>query len=265
LGRCGSCGTNYFLFSDFDQCGWCGKDVCEACSPEWHSGFEVKNKMDKDELDFVGFCSQKCEQDFIKTVLDYPIPSVGTDTDNFTVKIRKLYYKAVLNALKKEPEIRAEAIRKVETAIELETDDYVGIVMGLEIDGTLSDEYEVAHDFIKKCYQSLSENLEKCGRYSDSAKIFETKLNEYEKARQLRDLEHSRQMLVKHTNISVNLNELLDQVHLGGIAVVYKCPNCGGNLKIDQNTRIDQLTNCEYCHTNIERRDLAELIRTALS
>lgn len=64
---------------------------------------------------------------------------------------------------------------------------------------------------------------------------------------------------------SVDLNELIRQVRDGGIIVVYRCPHCGGKLKVDKETNVETLTVCEYCGSEIETVDLAEYLRTALS
>jgi DNA-directed RNA polymerase subunit RPC12/RpoP len=46
---------------------------------------------------------------------------------------------------------------------------------------------------------------------------------------------------------------------------VYRCPHCGGKLKIDKDARMDKLRVCEYCGSEIETMDLADFLRTALS
>jgi hypothetical protein len=54
----------------------------------------------------------------------------------------------------------------------------------------------------------------------------------YEKAGQLRQMQ--KQVVVKQTVVSVDLNNLLQQIRVGGIVALYRCPRCGGNLKIDK-------------------------------
>jgi len=64
---------------------------------------------------------------------------------------------------------------------------------------------------------------------------------------------------------SVDLNELIRQIKEGGIVAVYRCPHCGGKLKISKDTSVETLKVCEHCGTEIETVDLADFLRTALS
>ena len=75
--------------------------------------------------------------------------------------------------------------------------------------------------------------------------------------------EKSRQVHVKET--IVDINKLLEQVRDGGIVAVYRCPHCGGKVKIGKDASIESLKVCEHCGTEIEAMDLADFIRTALS
>lgn len=75
----------------------------------------------------------------------------------------------------------------------------------------------------------------------------------YDKARELR--ERDKQVVVKSTNVSLNPNQLLQQVKDGGIVAVYRCPHCGGKLKVDKNVGIAKLKVCEHCGSEIESID----------
>ncbi|MCJ7423499.1 phage terminase large subunit family protein [Candidatus Bathyarchaeota archaeon] len=70
---------------------------------------------------------------------------------------------------------------------------------------------------------------------------------------------------MKTTNVSVNLNALLQQVKDGGIVAVYRCPHCGGPLKVGKDTNVESLRTCEHCGSEIEAVDLADFLRSALS
>ena len=107
-----------------------------------------------------------------------------------------------------------------------------------------------------------AENLERAGRYEDASRIYEL-YGMYEKAGQLRQMQ--KQVVVKQTVVSVDLNNLLQQIRDGGIVALYRCPRCGGNLKIDKETTIESLKVCPYCGSNIKAMDLTEFLRTALS
>jgi transcription initiation factor IIE alpha subunit len=122
--------------------------------------------------------------------------------------------------------------------------------------------YDIS-DFVKRGYSALAFNLEKCGRHLDAAKIYEEQLKMYEEAKLLR--EKDKQMIVKRTEVSINLNELLKQIKDGGIVAVYRCPNCNGTLKINNKTSLKSLKTCEHCGSEIETVDLADFLKTALS
>jgi len=117
-------------------------------------------------------------------------------------------------------------------------------------------------DFKRYCDLKQAENLERAGRRQEAARIYE-RFGMYDEARKLRDRE--REVIVRKTDISVNLNALLQQVKDGGIVVVYRCPNCGGKLKVSKGTSVESLKVCEHCGSEIEALDLADFLKTALS
>ncbi len=113
--------------------------------------------------------------------------------------------------------------------------------------------------FYNRAKLALAQNLEKCGRTQDAAKVFE-ELCMYDKSRELRETD--RHIVVKNTNVSINLNTLLQQVKDGGIVAVFRCPFCGGKLKINKNTTLDSLKLCEHCNSEITSMDLADFLKT---
>ena len=270
MGRCPSCGKNYFLSNDFAECSWCGKKICNNCVPEWKGFFDIKFKMEKyngsAEYVTLGFCCDSCSQSFWSSVMKYPLEEVGTDIKGFGKNIRKLFYAAVLNVLKDKPELRQVSINSVNWAIEIETESNVAILMGINDEGNVIPDSGVCgtliQDFVKQGHSTLAQNLEECGRPLDAANIYES-LRMYDKAKQLREKE--KQVTVKHTAISVNLNDLLKQVQDGGIVAVYRCPHCRGTLKINKQTKLETLKTCEYCNSEIETMDLADFLKTALA
>ena|ERR1035437_8202831 len=80
----------------------------------------------------------------------------------------------------------------------------------------------------------------------------EKKLKMYDKARLLRVKD--KQVIVKQTDISVNLNELLKQVKQGGIVAIYRCPHYNGTLKVNDKKSLESLKNCEHCGSEIDSR-----------
>jgi len=67
------------------------------------------------------------------------------------------------------------------------------------------------------------------------------------------------------TQVTVDLNTLLQQVKDSGLVAVYRCPHCGGALRIAKETSISSLKNCVYCGSQIEAIDLADFLKTVLS
>lgn len=63
----------------------------------------------------------------------------------------------------------------------------------------------------------------------------------------------------------MDLNTLLKQVRDGGIVVIYRCPSCGGKLKVGKDTSVESLKVCEHCGSEIETIELADFLKTALS
>ena len=210
------------------------------------------------------FCSESCSDSFWKEVKSFPLEEIGTEINEFGINLRHLFYYAVLNALKGNTHLRADAINKINWAIAHETKAYPAIPMGLHDDGTLeSNCWDVLKDFAKLGYSALAFNLERCGRPLDAAVIYEKQLKMYDKAKSLREKE--KQVISRHTDVSINLNELLRQVRDGGIVAIYRCPHCNGTLKINNKTSLKSLKTCEHCGSEIETVDLADFLKTALS
>jgi DNA-directed RNA polymerase subunit RPC12/RpoP len=108
----------------------------------------------------------------------------------------------------------------------------------------------------------LAKKIEAVGRPLDAAHVYET-YGMNDEARVLR--EKDKQVVVKKTEVSVDLNALLQQVKDGGIVAVYRCPRCGGNLKVGKDCHLEKLKACPYCNTEIKTMDLADFLRTVLS
>ena len=113
---------------------------------------------------------------------------------------------------------------------------------------------------IKDMVPKMAKDLEKAGRHEDAGKLFE-EFGMIDAAGAVR--KKGKAQVV--TNISVDLNELLDKLRSGGLVSVYKCPNCGGNIKISGTTSSQKLSKCEYCGTVLQTDDLVNFIRDILS
>jgi len=105
-----------------------------------------------------------------------------------------------------------------------------------------------------------AKNCECAGRYEEAARLFE-QLNMFSDAGRAR--KKGSTQIVK--NISVDLNQLIDRLKSGGLVSVYKCPNCGGSIKISGTTSSDKLSKCEYCNTVLRTDDIVDFIQSILN
>jgi DNA-directed RNA polymerase subunit RPC12/RpoP len=199
---------------------------------------------------------------FGQKVLEYPaIVDIGTDTRSFQRNGDMLWHRAILNALNEAPYRNEELIGIVKKAISLHSETHNAILTRRLVDGNLV-VGGLIDEFFQKLHLAMLQNLERAGRPLDAAIGYE-QLKMYDKARELR--EKDKQVVVRGSTVSLDLNQLLQQIKDVGIVAVYRCPRCGGKLKIDKNVSKDKLRICEYCGSEIETMDLAYFLRTALS
>ncbi len=62
------------------------------------------------------------------------------------------------------------------------------------------------------------------------------------------------------TQVSVNLNQLIEQLKASGITTNYTCPSCGSRIPIAGDTNIASLATCSYCGSVIRTTDLADFL-----
>lgn len=206
-----------------------------------------------------GFCSDQCYHQFWQKVYEYPLDrDIGTDIANFESRKTNAWNNAILNAITiGNSGVTESIVPKANLAFKIHTANNPAFPWWLS--GTNLPEYE---KFYNNAKITLAQNLEKCGRSLDSAKVFE-ELHMYDKARELREKE--KHIVVRKTHISLNLNALLQQIKDGGIVVVYRCPHCGGTLKIGKETSTESLRVCQHCGSEIKSMDIADFLKTALS
>jgi hypothetical protein len=96
----------------------------------------------------------------------------------------------------------------------------------------------------------------RAGRNEDAARALE-ELTLFEEAGQVRKRALHEQNTSR--NVSVNMNQLVDQVRQGGLALAYKCPSCGGSIKIDKDYNPGMKV-CGYCGTPLDTTVIASLI-----
>lgn len=103
-------------------------------------------------------------------------------------------------------------------------------------------------------------NLEKAGNFEGAAKIYEeNKL--WSTAGKVR--EKDRVQMVKH--VTVDMNHLIDQIGTRGLAIPYKCHNCGASITIDKNSSVSGLKFCSYCGSAYNIEDMSKIVQEALS
>lgn len=100
-------------------------------------------------------------------------------------------------------------------------------------------------------------NMERAGDYGAAISSYEA-LGLYDEAGRVRGMRS-----VKKT-VTVDLNELIDQLRYGGLALNYRCPSCGAGMTIDAKSDASGLKYCGYCGTVIDMETLNSLLRTAL-
>lgn len=256
--KCSSCGASSLFGLNLTQCALCGKTVCNQCVPRLIAPFSIKVAHEQDSnrnYQLLSFCSPSCCNQFWQRVGDYQLDyDIGTDIENFEHNLIASWNKAICNTFAPSSAARAMGGK----AIQIHTRKFPAFPWW-DSSGKKLLSYSI---FKAKARTALAQNLEKCGRTSDAAKIFE-ELRIYDKARELR--ERDRHIFIKKTDVSVNLNSLLQQVKEGGIVAVFRCPHCGGKLKIESKTTLNSLKACEHCGSEIESMDLADFLKTVLS
>jgi DNA-directed RNA polymerase subunit RPC12/RpoP len=182
--------------------------------------------------------------------------SIGTDIENFSKNWVRYWNDSLLNVLSVNAD--RELAEKAKKAVQIHTEQFPAFPWW---DSSNKPTW-MAQNSSYNAKLALAKNLERCGRVTDSAKIFED-LRMYDKSRELRERE--RHIVIKKTDVSVNLNTLLQQVKDSGLVAVYRCPHCGGKLKIDKDASMDKLRVCQYCGSEIETVDLTDFLKTILS
>lgn len=125
---------------------------------------------------------------------------------------------------------------------------------------------DTTQEFCKFCAPKTREmapkvgrDLEKAARYEDAGDLFE-EFGLFEEAGVARK-KAGKQVV---TNITIDINQLLEKMKSGGMVSAYKCPNCGASIKISGETTTTQLSKCEFCGTVLRTDDLVRFIQDIL-
>lgn len=96
-------------------------------------------------------------------------------------------------------------------------------------------------------------NLEKSGNFEKSAQIYDN-LFWWDEAGRVRAKKNI------NKNVTINVNQLIEQLRSGGLALNYKCQNCGALITFDKETRSDALKFCKHCGSAIDITTINDLL-----
>gem|GEM_PF-2144027 len=125
-------------------------------------------------------------------------------------------------------------------------------------DGRARDMNTYVHQVLSKVNLYCNAEIAiRAGRYEDAARFYEN-LTMYEEAGKIRKMALTERNTSR--NVSVNMNQLIDQVRQGGLALAYKCPNCGGSINIDKDFNPGMRV-CAYCGTPLDTTVISTMIK----
>lgn len=232
------------------KCSVCGKEGCEGCSLFL---FGVVNKR-KARLQNLYVCSQNCS-DLLSKRIEAQIPASEIKADGAPAPINLLIENVVFKP-----------------AVGIRFNDYVNQEVSRK--SPLKISFHPFDDLTEDPNNALWKNLnryasviqakhyETMREFEAAAKIYK-ELGLYEEAGRVRA--KGNEVVIKKTDLSLDLNALLQQIKDGGIVAVCRCPHCGAVLKIGSKTDYGSLRKCEHCGNEIEAMDLTELLKSALS
>ena len=252
MGACQNCGRVAF-FREKINCKICGKGICEKCGVYLFKIWSPDNII----IDKWFACSIPCMLSLYSEV-EKQISSLDTiKLEDISPVIPQLVKQAILG-----DKFRSSLSYKVKkNGINF----FVVFAPLCEVDLNPRDNvfWKRLYSRLLELYESKRmENWIKAGRFEDAARLLE-KQGKYEEAGKMRM--RGRHVVVRQTSVSVDLNKLLRQIAEQGIVAVYRCPHCGGKLKIDKGTSESNLRVCEHCGSEIGTMDLADFLKTALS
>jgi len=250
MGTCPNCGLKKLIGPPIETCIICKKQGCSNCINIFLLNVRTSPRVGRYDKALYA-CTAKCADEFNQMVSDAANFDEAIEARDYTEKQWKgnfygmdIFDEACFQVLMKlNPHLMQENVcsgKRAYTVVSLQ-----------------SPMFKKFHD---QAVVVLAKKVEEVGRPLEAAEIYET-YGMYDEARALR--EKDKQVVVK--NVSVDLNALLQQVKDGGIVAVYRCPHCGGKLRVGKDSQIEKLKVCEHCGSEIKTMDLADFLRTALS
>ena len=264
MGKCPSCGNKTWLSKTL-HCAVCGKEGCSKC---FSFLFEIIDKYTV--LDKWYSCSDNCTKTLVKEIESNIVPSdIPADKWDQIPPIHFLIERTILNTNNTKRPLQSQVVRTIKKGTQPHvffTDGYISPEFSAKI-GNKEDKVTVPdnpiwNELFRHTSMLKAKHFEVLREYENAAKVYKS-LGMYEEAGRARDKRD--EIRVKKTEVSINLSSLLEQVKNGGIVAVYRCPHCGGKLKIGKNTTVDTLRVCEHCGSEIETMDIADFLKTVLS
>jgi len=233
------------------RCKICGKDVCSSCLVYLFSILDAGGHL----LDRWDACSAQCVDTLVRKFEEVASPEAVPISEVQAInKIPLLMQRFMIDPRNKEW-LGSYVIRVMRGKPFNISFGWVGdpsVTRGDLFWGRL----------VRAVRLVVVQHLITAGRFEDAAKLYE-ELGMYKEAGKIRA--RGSEIRIKKTEVSVDLNSLLGQLKEGGIVVIYRCPHCGGKLKVGKDTNIESLKHCEHCGAEIETVDLVDFLRTAMS
>jgi len=257
MGKCPNCGKKAFGMRTF-KCKNCGKEICHYCGI-----YLFKLYWDKPiKIDLWYVCSEKCFEEFTNQ-LEKHISSIDVGlSETLATASLPIFLKQALLALERK-EYLGEEFSKIESGQKQFRVEFGPLKVGpITVEPVKSGGETLRRILEKRVRLKVAQNLIRVGNFEAAARIYE-KLGLYDEAGKVRA--SYREIKIKKTEITVDLNKLVQQIRESGIVLVYSCPNCGGKLQISKETTVGSLKVCPYCGSELEVMKLADFLKTALS
>jgi len=260
LGKCPNC-QNSGWFLKTERCDVCGKEGCAKCLIFLFDIIDVRGSS----CDRWFGCSQKCINKLAVEIEDR-ISADEIDASNTTPPIHFFVERTVVDSKRLDPAI-AEKISGGDELHVFFSQDKAPQDFQFMIDEQCDSVVEDPDNTLwKRIHQHAllirAKHYETLREFENAAKIYK-RLKMYEEAGRIRA--KGQEVTVKRTDVSVNLNALVQQIRDGGIVAVYRCPNCGAKLKVDKETTVESLKKCKHCGEEIQAVEMASFLRAILS
>lgn len=115
--------------------------------------------------------------------------------------------------------------------------------------------YQLRPEAAQRAVKIQAEHFVLAERHEDAARLYEN-IGLWREAGETRRLAQ-RQVV---TQVHINVNDLVEQLHRMGLSASYTCPVCRSPFTITGDTSPDALVKCAYCGSVIRQTDLIEAL-----